>query len=43
MAKTVGSSSSAKVSLNKKSGRGKARKKYGPKDNVPKKYVGQGR
>jgi hypothetical protein len=42
-AKVGGSTSSVKISLNKKPGKGKARKSYGPKDSVPKKYVGQGR
>ena len=42
MAKAKGSSSAMKISFGKKS-RGKARKSYGPKDQKPKKYRGQGR
>ncbi len=42
MAKAKGSSSSMKVVFGKKS-TGKARKSYGPKDQKPKKYRGQGR
>jgi len=43
MAKAKGSSNvSQKVSFGKKS-KGKARKSYGPKDQKPKKYRGQGR
>ena len=37
------SSSSVKVTFGKKSGKGKAKKKYGPKAQRPKKYRGQGR
>jgi hypothetical protein len=40
MAKSVASSS--KISLGKKSS-GKAKKHYGPKEQRPKKYKGQGR
>ena len=40
MAKSVGSAN--KVSFGKKT-TGKARKSYGPKDQKPKKYKGQGR
>jgi hypothetical protein len=42
MAKAKGSSSAMKISFGKKT-RGKARKCYGPKDQKPKKYRGQGR
>lgn len=42
MAKAKGGSSAMKISFGKKS-RGKARKSYGPKDQKPKKYKGQGR
>lgn len=42
MAKAKGSSSATKVSFGKKS-RGKARKSFGPKDQKPKRYKGQGR
>jgi hypothetical protein len=42
MAKAKGSSSSIKTSFGKKT-TGKARKSYGPKDQKPKKYKGQGR
>lgn len=43
MAKAKGSSaSSMKISFGKKS-RGKAKKNYGPKDQKPKRYKGQGR
>lgn len=42
MAKAKSSSSSQKVSFGKKTS-GKARKAYGPKDQKPKKYRGQGR
>jgi hypothetical protein len=42
MAKAKGSSSAMKVSFGKKT-TGKARKSYGPKDQKPKKYKGQGR
>jgi hypothetical protein len=37
-----GSTTSMKVSFGKKS-KGKAKKKYGPKQQKPKKYRGQGR
>ena len=40
MAKSVGSAN--KVSFGKKT-TGKAKKGYGPKDQAPKKYKGQGR
>ena len=44
MAKTKGGSSvSQKVTFGKKSGKGKFKKSYGPKDQKPKKYRGQGR
>jgi hypothetical protein len=44
MAKAKGSSSnSMKITFGKKSGKGKSRKSYGPKDQKPKKYRGQGR
>jgi hypothetical protein len=42
-AKVGSSTSSVKISLNKKAGKGKAKKSFGPKDSKPKKYVGQGR
>jgi hypothetical protein len=42
MAKGKGTSSSMKVSFGKKT-TGKARKSFGPKDQKPKKYRGQGR
>ena len=42
MAKAKGSSSSQKISFGKKS-TGKSRKSYGPKDQKPKRYRGQGR
>lgn len=42
MAKAKGSSSIQKISFGKKV-TGKARKSYGPKDQKPKKYRGQGR
>jgi hypothetical protein len=38
-----GTSESRKITLNKKSGRGVAKKIYGPKSEKPKKYRGQGR
>jgi hypothetical protein len=41
MAKAKGSSSSNKVSFGKK-GVGKAKKSFGPKDQKPKRYRGQG-
>lgn len=44
MAKKEGkSSASIKVTFGKKAGKGKAKKKYGPKAEKPKKYKGQGR
>ena len=42
MAKAKGSNTTQKVSFGKK-GQGKARKSYGPKDQKPKRYRGQGR
>ena len=42
MAKTKSANTSQKVSFGKKGG-GKARKSYGPKDQKPKRYRGQGR
>jgi hypothetical protein len=42
MAKAKGSSTSQKVVFGKKT-KGKIKKKYGPKDQKPKKYRGQGR
>lgn len=39
--KSIGES--RKVTFGKKSGKGKARKSFGPKDQKPKKYRGQGR
>jgi hypothetical protein len=42
MAKPKGGSEKNKVSFGKK-GIGKARKSFGPKDQKPKKYRGQGR
>jgi len=45
MAKAKGGSSSngAKITFGKNKGKGKHKKKYGPKSQKPKKYVGQGR
>jgi hypothetical protein len=43
MAKPKGASTSNKITFGKKSGKGKARKSYGPKDQKPKPYRGQGR
>jgi len=44
MAKTKQSSGSVgKISFGKKSGSGKCKKKYGPKEQRPKAYRGQGR
>lgn len=44
MAKKDGKSSgSTKITFGKKSGKGKAKKKYGPKQEKPKPYRGQGR
>jgi hypothetical protein len=42
MAKAKSAGNSQKVSFGKK-GTGKARKSYGPKDQKPKRYRGQGR
>ncbi len=42
MAKTKSSDASRKISFGKK-GTGKAKKGYGPKEQKPKKYRGQGR
>jgi hypothetical protein len=42
MAKAKSSSNAMKVSFGKK-GRGKYKKNFGPKDQKPKKYKGQGR
>ena len=42
MAKVKSAGNSQKVSFGKK-GNGKARKSYGPKDQKPKRYRGQGR
>ena len=42
MAKSKSSSNSMKVTFGKKT-TGKARKSYGPKDQKPKQYRGQGR
>ena len=42
MAKAKGSSTAQKVSFGKKS-TGKYKKSYGPKDQKPKRYRGQGR
>ena len=42
MAKVKNATSNNKLSFGKK-GRGKAKKSYGPKDQKPKRYVGQGR
>ncbi len=36
-------SSSSKITFGKKSKNGKAKKKFGPKEEKPKKYKGQGR
>lgn len=44
MAKKEGKSSvSSKITFGKKSGKGKAKKKYGPKEARPKAYRGQGK
>lgn len=44
MAKKEGKSSTTnKIVFGKKIGKGKAKKKYGPKENRPKAYNGQGR
>lgn len=44
MAKPKGSSSSSqKITFGKKKGSGKYKKSYGPKDQKPKKYRGQGK
>lgn len=43
MAKSKSIGDSRKIVFGKKSGKGKARKSYGPKDQKPKKYRGQGR
>lgn len=42
MAKTKTSSVATKVSFGKK-GKGKSKKRYGPKEQKPKAYKGQGR
>lgn len=42
MAKSKGSASSNKISFGKR-GVGKAKKSYGPKEQKPKRYKGQGR
>ena len=42
MAKSKSAGSSQKVSFGKR-GRGKAKKSFGPKEQKPKKYRGQGR
>ncbi len=42
MAKAKSAGNSQKISFGKK-GKGKARKSYGPKDQKPKRYRGQGR
>jgi hypothetical protein len=42
MAKAKSVSNSVKVNFGKKK-KGKLKKSYGPKDQKPKKYVGQGR
>ena len=42
MAKAKSAGSSQKVSFGKR-GKGKAKKSYGPKEEKPKKYRGQGR
>jgi hypothetical protein len=44
MAKKEGKASgSLKITFGKKSGKGKIKKKYGPKEQKPKAYRGQGR
>lgn len=44
MAKKEGkASASLKITFGKKAGKGKAKKKYGPKDQKPKAYRGQGK
>jgi len=43
MAKGKSSTGGVKISFGKKSGKGKAKKKFGPKQERPKKYRGQGK
>ena len=43
MAKAKGSSTGAKKVTFGKKGKGKAKKSFGPKDQKPKRYKGQGR
>jgi len=43
MAKKESKTSSTKITFGKKSGTGKAKKKFGPKEQKPKKYRGQGK
>jgi hypothetical protein len=43
MAKKDSNSSNNKVAFGKKSGKGKHKKSYGPNDQKPKQYRGQGR
>lgn len=43
MAKGKGVGESRKITFGKKSGKGKAKKGYGPKAQKPKRYRGQGR
>ena len=42
-AKTKSTSTGSKIVFGKKGKKGKLKKKCGPKENRPKKYVGQGR
>jgi hypothetical protein len=43
MAKAKTTGNSVKITFGKKSGKGKYKKKYGPKEQKPKAYKGQGR
>jgi hypothetical protein len=43
MSKSKNTTESRKISFGKKSGKGKSRSNFGPKDQKPKKYKGQGR
>lgn len=43
MAKKTSSSPTGKITFGKKSGKAKAKKRSGPKEQKPKKYRGQGR
>jgi hypothetical protein len=43
MSKSKNTTESRKISFGKKSGKGKPKKKFGPRAQKPKKYRGQGR